>query len=164
MDIFAQNKLLVRVVIALAVLNVLSIGIFLWKGFSHPPGFPHHPPHGYRDVTGILKRELKLTDTQAEQIDKLRSDYFEKEKMVLGRLRAERDSMNAEMFNKSTDEALVLSLAREISENEYKMEMLRFEQAKELKTICTPDQLEKFNVLMGEIRDYFRPNNQPPGK
>jgi hypothetical protein len=36
------------------------------------------------------------------------------------------------------------------------------EQAQQLKTICTPQQLEKFDKLVIEIRDYFRPDNRPP--
>lgn len=41
------------------------------------------------------------------------------------------------------------------------MELLRFEQAKEMKLICNAEQQEKFEKLVKEIRDYFRPDNQP---
>ena len=77
-------------------------------------------------------------------------------------VRNERDSMNTVMFNKNNNEELVKSLAKRISDNEYQMELLRFDQAKEFKSICTPEQLEKFEGLIKEIRDYFRPDNQPP--
>lgn len=169
MDIFAQKKFLVWMVVLLTILNVFSIGIFFWKDFSRhqfPPPFPPPPPphHEFRDVSGILKTELSLTDKQVEQIKTLRADIFEKERDILTTLRSQRDSMNSEMFNKATDEELVKSLAKRISENEYSMEMLRFEQAKQLKAICTPEQLEKFGDLVIEIRDYFRPDNQPRRK
>lgn len=161
MDIFSKSKLLVRAVIALLILNFIAIGIFLWRGFSHP----HMPPRrGIQEVSQILKNELNLTDQQSEQINVLRKSYFEKEKVVLKSLRAGRDSMNAQMFNKDTDEELVISIAKRISENEYRMEMLRFEQARELKQLCTPDQLQKFEGLLKEIREYFRPEGPPPRK
>jgi Spy/CpxP family protein refolding chaperone len=66
--------------------------------------------------------------------------------------------MNALMFNKLTDEAVVKALARGIAESEYQMELLRLEQAQNLKAICTPEQLEQFEALVKEIRDYFKPN------
>lgn len=44
------------------------------------------------------------------------------------------------------------------------MELLRFEQAKELKSICNDKQQEKFEKLVKEIRDYFRPDNQPTNR
>ena len=165
MDIFAQKKLLVRVVLLLTVLNLFSIGIFLWKDLSHhhePELFPHH--NDYRDVSAVLQKELNLNEKQVEQINILRSDFFEKEKSLATIIRSERDSMNEIMFNKITNDDLVKTLAKEDSDNEYQMELIRFEQAQQLKKICTAEQLEKFEHLVFEIRDYFRPDNQPANK
>ncbi len=160
MDVFAQKKFLIRIVIALTLLNVLCIGVFVWKDFKHRP--PHPPMHGeYRDVTGILEKELQLSSSQMVQFNTLRVETFEKERAILDILRSERDSMNETMFNKVTSDSIVKNMALRISQNEYKMEMLRFEQAKALKKICTPEQLDKFKELTMEIRDYFRPDNQP---
>ena len=102
-----------------------------------------------------------MTAEQTEQIKRLRENVFEKEKELTEVIRAERDSMNVAMFNKNTNEDEVKVLANRISTNEYKMEMIRLEQSKQLKTICTAEQLEKFEKLVLEIRDYFRPDNQP---
>ncbi len=165
MDIFAQNKLLVRLVILLTALNLFSIGIFLWKDFSHhhePELFPHN--NEYRDVSTVLKKELNLTDKQVEQIKNIRSDIFDKEKSLATIIRNERDSMNETMFNKTTNAEEVKTLAKSVADNEYQMELLRIEQAQQLKAICTPEQLEKFTGLVLEIRDYFRPDNQPGKK
>jgi len=160
MEIFSQNKLLLRCVIFLALLNVFSISIFLWKEFHHGPLlFPKN--EDYHDVSGILQRELNLTPEQTDQIKALRSDFFEKETTLTATIRSERDSMNELMFNKDTDTTLVKSLAKRVADDEYQMELLRFEQAQQLKAICTPEQLKKFNGLVKEIRDYFRPDNQP---
>ena len=165
MDIFAQKKLLVRIVIILAALNLISTGVFLWKGFSHrhePELFPHQ--NDFRDVSSVLQKELQLSDIQMIQIKTLRTEFFEKEKVLATAIRAERDSMNVEMFNKATNEELIRNLSKEIADNEFKMEMMRYEQAKQLKAICSAQQLEKFEKLVLEIRDYFRPDNQPKKK
>jgi Spy/CpxP family protein refolding chaperone len=167
MDIFAQNRLLFRFVILLAALNIISMGLLLWKAFSNPP-FPPPPVvirAGERhEVTDILRKELNLTPEQADRMDALRTSYFEKQERVLKSIREERDSMNAEMFNRTTDDNRVLALAKAVSENEYQVEVLRFKQAQELKSICTPDQRAMFERLVREIRDYFRPDNQPQKK
>lgn len=163
MEVFAQNKLLKWCVALLVIINVLTLGTFFWKEHSHPNQRPIIPDD-FRDVSGILQKELDLTPTQAEQIKKIRADFYEKEKLLSFTIRGERDSMNMIMFNKNTDDSLVKSLARGVAENEYKMELLRLEQAQQLKAICTPQQLEKFDKLVIEIRDYFRPDNRPPKK
>jgi len=69
--------------------------------------------------------------------------------------------MNEEMFNENTNENKIMTLAKQISNDEYAIELLRYGQAKELKSVCTPQQQEQFKVLVNEIRDYFRPDNQP---
>jgi len=162
MDIFAQKKILTRIIILLLVLNIGTMGLYLYKEFGHfdkPELFPNQKE--FRDVSSILKKELNLTTEQTEQIKRLRENVFEKEKELTEVIRAERDSMNVAMFNKNTNEDEVKVLANRISTNEYKMEMIRLEQSKQLKTICTAEQLEKFEKLVLEIRDYFRPDNQP---
>ena len=136
MDIFAQKKLLVRLVILLTALNLFSIGIFLWKDFSHhhePELFPHQ--NEYRDVSTVLQKELNLKDKQVEQIKNLRSDIFDKEKSLATIIRNERDSMNETMFNKTTNAEEVQTLAKSVADNEYQMELLRIEQAQQLKAI-----------------------------
>lgn len=98
------------------------------------------------------------------KIDQLRKSFYEKEKELAIVMKAERDSMNKLMFNKNPNDSVVLSLAKSVSEREYKMELLRIDQARELRAICNSEQLAKFENLVKEIRDYFRPNNQPKKK
>ena len=160
MEIFSQNRLLIRCVIFLVALNILSIGVFLWKEFHQGPLlFPRN--ESYRDVSGVLQKELNLNITQTEQIKAIRADFFDKEISLTAIIRNERDSMNMLMFNKNANTELVKSLARSVADNEYEMELLRIKQSEQLKAICTPEQLEKFNGLVREIRDYLRPDNQP---
>jgi Spy/CpxP family protein refolding chaperone len=163
MDIFTQRKLLIRIVIILTVLNMVLIALMLTKDLfrKQPPG---ETLTTNRDVSAVLKRELNLSREQEDRIRILRSSYFKTEEALAEIIKGERDSINMIMFNKSTDEQLVRSLARRIAENDYKMELLRFEQAMELKSICTPEQLEKFNELIIDIRDYFRHGNRPQQK
>jgi Spy/CpxP family protein refolding chaperone len=161
MDIFAQKKFLVRIVVVLAILNVFSIGAFFWKqnlGRKEPPLFRGGDN---RDVSGILKQELDLTNEQVAQLQKIRADFFEKEQLLARRIRDKRDSMNETMFNKITDEDLLKNLARGVAEGEYQMELLRIDQAQQVKAVCTHEQVEKFEGLVREIRDYFRPDNRP---
>jgi Spy/CpxP family protein refolding chaperone len=160
MDVFTQKKLLIRVVVLLSIFNLLFIAFFVWKEISRPKRGDARPPEGKKEVSEILKKELNLNETQAEQIKQLRLGFFEKETTLSNAIKNERDSMNQLMYNKVTDDSLVLSLARKIAENEFEMERLKLEQSKQLKTICTPEQLEKFGKLVKEIRDYFKPEKK----
>lgn len=155
MDIFTQRKTLITTVIVLVAINLISIGFFIWKDNKSDHRIPNEPDAN--QIKAILKEKLKLTEKQSNEMSAIRLNFFNQEKALSKIIRAERDSMNEIMFNENTDEDLIKSLARNVSNNEYKMEMLRFSQAKELKTICTKEQLNEFETMVKEIRDYFKP-------
>lgn len=159
MDVLKQNKLLFRLIIFLVVMNI-AIVVFLVLPKPPMQFDGRRPDRNINEVFGILKDELQLNPTQIEQLKTLREDFFMKESKLAKTIKSQRDSMNELMFNAQTDTVLVKSIAIRVSENEFKMEMLRFEQAKTLKTICTPAQMKKFESLVIDIRDYFRPRKK----
>jgi periplasmic protein CpxP/Spy len=161
MEIFKQKRVLIRIILLLSFLDLLLLGAFFWKEVVHRPPPPDSPGIEHHTISSLLRQELKLSDQQVEQLKNLRSDFMEKEKVLSEKIRQERDSMNGSMFNKTTDEAQVIFLAHAIAEHEFQMEMMRFEQAKKFKSICTPEQLAKFENLVKEVRDYFKPDDKP---
>lgn len=138
----------------------LAIMIFLIISKPPMPMDGRRPDRNMNEVFGVLKDELQLNATQIEQLKSLREDFFMKESKLAKTIKSQRDSMNELMFNAQTDTLLVKSIAKRVSDNEYKMEILRFEQAKTLKTICTPAQMKKFESLVIDIRDYFKPRKK----
>jgi hypothetical protein len=159
MDIFTQNKLLVRTVIVLALINCLLIGTMLWKDHVNRPPRPVNRPE-LRDVSAILERELELTPGQVAEIRTIRDDFAKREQDIEAKIKSARDSMNSKMFSARTDNELVKSLARHVAEYEYNMEILRLEQADAIKAVCNKDQLEKFESLINELREYLKAGNQ----
>ena len=155
MDIFLKNKLLLRVVIFLLLLNLFSIGFFWLGGKGNDDR--RRPKRPIEEVTAILKEELHLTPKQADDLKKIRQDFFDKEEPLSQAIRAKRDSMNVEMFNENTDTAHVKAIAKRVADGEYQMELYRLEQAQQLKAICTPEQLKNFQRIVIDIRDYFQP-------
>ena len=161
MDIFSKNKFLTRLVVVLILLNVVSIGFQWWDKLDNN-GRPPKPE--INKLTAILTKELQLTPIQAESLKKIRVEFFEKEEILQQQVRVRRDSMNRLMFNEQTDTLLVKNIARRIAEYEYLTQMCRLEQAQQLKSICTKEQLKKLDELVIEMRDYFqsRQRNKPP--
>lgn len=158
MDFFSQKKFLVRLIIILIALNIALIGFFWWKShqYRRPPGPPRNSE---QELSAILKKELNLTDKQTQDFNKIRTDFFEKEKMLSEVIRSKRDSMNLMMFSKNANDEQLKLLASVVAENENRMELLRIEQASQLRSICTPEQLIKFETLIREIRDYLKPDD-----
>ena len=164
MDIFTKQKAYKSALTAMVLLNIGLLLFMLYEDSNRHQGPKLFPAPGYRDVSQILKKKLNLSEKQAEQINNLRIEYYENETALTKIIRDERDSMNQAMFNKNTNEPYLKGIAARVAGNEYKMELLRIEQANRLKKLCTPEQMEKFSALVLEIRDYFRPDNQPTRK
>jgi len=160
MDIFSQKKFLTRIILFLVMLNLISVSFFIWKSIYNLP-LLFSKNEDYKNVSRILKRELNLSEKQDSKLIELRESYYLKEIDLKKTIKDYKDEMNEKMFNKNTDETKIKLLAKQIADAEYQMELLRFEQAKELKLICNAEQQEKFEKLVKEIRDYFRPDNQP---
>jgi Spy/CpxP family protein refolding chaperone len=159
MDVLKQNKLLFRLIILLVIMN-LAIVAFLMVSKSTNPSDARRPDRNIEEILSVLKEELQLSPAQVSQLKDLREDFFVKETKLKKVIKSQRDSMNELMFNAQTDTIMVKAIAKRVSENEFKMEMLRFDQAKKLKTICTPTQMKKFEVLVIDIRDYFKPRKK----
>ncbi len=162
MDIFSKNKFLLRLVFFLVILNIFSIGYLWWPGKGRPENRPPRPEK--QNVSSMLKDKLKLTDEQEKEFNRIREDFARKEEALGNLIKEQRDSLNLELFNESTDTTVLKVLARHIAENEYLMETYRIEQAQQLKLICSKEQLEKFQELIKEIRDYFQPQKKSEKK
>jgi Spy/CpxP family protein refolding chaperone len=159
MDVLKQNKLLFRLIILLVVMNLAIVAFLIFPKSSNPAD-GRRPDRNIEEILSVLKEELQLSPAQVSQLKDLREDFFLKESKLKKVIKSQRDSMNELMFNAQTDTGLVKAIAKRVSENEFKMEMLRFDQAKTLKTICTPLQMKKFEVLVIDIRDYFKPRKK----
>lgn len=159
MDIYTRNKMLTRLVLVLVLINVLALS-FIWWQSRHRPGREKDVPDTGRMVS-LLREKLDLRDDQVQKLYSIREEFFGKEKILAAVIRAQRDSMNVLMFSERTDTVAVESIARRVAENEYAMEMLRLGQATLLQSVLDPEQSKKLNGLVREVRDFFKPDNDP---
>jgi len=160
MDIFAQKKMLLRIIVALILLNIGLVFLLFKNANKHEPLlFPKK--EAFKDVAGILKKELQLSNEQALQIQQLRDSFYAQEQTMERCNKSQKDSMNEAIFSNNTNDTTVMRLAKSISNNGYQREILRYSQAKALKAICTSRQRAHLFAIVKEVRDYFRPDNQP---
>jgi Spy/CpxP family protein refolding chaperone len=139
------------------MLNLLSTGALWWNTKEGPAG---RQPRKGAGSTQILKDKLRLTKEQERTILKIREDFAQQEESLNQLIRSQRDSMNAVMFDAGTEVSSLKKIAWRVAGNEYRMELLRIEQAQKLKEICTEEQLKEFQHLIINIRDFFQPKKK----
>jgi len=158
MDIFLKSKYQARIIFILLAINVCTI--IFWGVQLKASDENDKPRRDAKETMNIIKKKLNLTSQQEEKFSLIREDFFKKEQLLSSLIKSQRDSMNTLMFNEKTDLELVKNIARRVSDNNYQMELYRIEQSKQLKEICTPEQLKKFEELVREIKDYFKPEKK----
>jgi Spy/CpxP family protein refolding chaperone len=176
MDIFTQNRFFIRIIVVLVLLNLFTMGYLWWDKRDRPAPGDRQQRKGKDNSTQILREKLGLSRSQEEAIYKLREDFNRQENEITSIIRSQRDSMNAGMFRADSDTTFLKNIALRVADNEYRMELLRIQQAQELKKICTKEQLRDFQHLVNGIRDFLQPqkkedlqpqkkdNFQPPKK
>lgn len=162
MDIFNQNKVLIRTIFVLVALNLVIIGFFIFKEMR-----PHREPdfrlelENKKELSAILKKELNLTNDQVVKFEKIRAQNAARKSKLKEVINHDKELLNIAMYSKNYNEEKVFALAKKISDNEYQIEVSKINQSQQLKAICNPEQQDKFETLVIEIQDYFKPNNHP---
>lgn len=159
MDIFSQTRFLQRLVVLLIISNLLIAGFYWWRFNEFGESKAKDPrPVKQQELPALLKKELGLSDSQANRLGKIRAAFFEKEKLLSDSIRSMRDSMNQLMFGMEIHDQALEKLGEAVSAYEYKMEMLRVDQARDVRELCTPEQRIRLEKLVREIRDYLKPD------
>lgn len=158
MSIFSRRKILIQAIVLLTILNVILLVFSGWKYFKSEQETTPKPID--RAALGtMLTKELVLSKNQADSLMKLREAFFIKESQISKETRTKRDSMNLLMFSDVAQDSILIRLAAGVASNEYQMELLRIEQANQLKKLLTADQLRRLEKLVREIRDYLKPED-----
>lgn len=160
MDIFSQTRFLQRLVVLLVISNLLIACFYWWRFNGHAQNTGKDPrPVKQQELPVLLQKELGLDDNQASGLKRIRASFFEKELVLSDSIRQLRDSMNQLMFSSTIHDPELEELGKAVSAYEYKMEMLRVEQAREVRSLCTPEQRIRLEKLIREIRDYLKPES-----
>ncbi len=127
MDWINQNKLKTGLIIALLVLNLITVSI-IWMQTSESRATAPGEQQDRRpsESANVMKSALSLTDEQSTLFTKMLSDYRE-------RTRADNDSLVAlkkrladGLFASSFDSSAVMATAKEIGDAQARIEVSRF--------------------------------------
>jgi periplasmic protein CpxP/Spy len=109
---------------------------------------PHNaPPQG----AGYLYKELSFTEDQKAKHKELKEAHFKNIKPLWEEIRITKDSLYKQLNNPSFDEAALQEMTNRLAEKNKLSDQLMFLYFRELRTICTPDQLAKFDTIVPQM-------------
>ncbi len=158
----SKIKLLSLAVFGLLLINIgILMFLFLRKPI-HPAG--DRPMKGEEGPKNIIIERLNFDKEQVAQYEKLIHLHQQSVKELNGQIR---DTKN-QLYSTLASNAVINkdSLENKLGDLQKQIEAVHYNHFEEIKKLCKPRQLEKYNSLTLELAKFFAPgrNSQQPPK
>lgn len=162
MNYFSKNK---WVGIALLFLVLLNLGTLtaLWVMRDNRPAPPANAGSG---VVDFIVRELGFDSVQKKQLTLLREEHQQKIKQIRRKNRDAKHVFFELLKDSSLSEEALNKAAVASAEFDAETDKLTFLHFKEIRKICTPEQLQKFDLVIQDVLRMIAPpppDGNPPG-
>ena len=146
METIKKNRSLIGIIIFLLVSNIGMLIFFLVLGNGTRKD---HPPH--KDIIAtFLKNDMGFTQQQMDQYDKIHKDHMDKMKPFFDSVHSSKDNFY-NLLNVNEPDSVVNKAAAVIGENQMSLDLKMFKHLQNVRNLCTPDQLPKFDSLFKNV-------------
>ncbi|MCB9232716.1 MAG: periplasmic heavy metal sensor [Bacteroidia bacterium] len=149
-----ENNLLKYTVVALIVVNLISLGAHWFTRPGQGPGLQERPP----GPGGFLDDQLNFDHQQREQHAALRQEHFHESRKILREIEDEKEQM-MDLFSQENALQSASMHAEHIGQLQTQLEILTFNHFMKIRNICNEEQKPTFDLV---IRDAIR-RGPPPG-
>jgi len=151
----SKLRLLITTIVVLVLINAGLLGFILMRSNSAnepvPPGGPRN----------IIMRRLDFNKAQCEAYELLVEDHRSRSRQLHDRSRDLHNALYALLKKTPYEEHDADSLMACIAQNQMTMDRLNMSHFSDIKSICTGEQIEKFNRLVDDLTQLFAPHGPP---
>lgn len=163
MNNITKTKSLVTIIIFLLITNIAMLIFFIALGKPPDKRQKNHEPN---DMYNLLQNDVGFSKDQLDQYQVLRKEQRDEAKPLFIELRNAKKNFYGLIYNKNIPDSLLNADADSIAQQQKKLDMQMFRYFNNIRNICSPDQLEKFDTIINVqiIRMVgWRPGNKRPG-
>ncbi len=164
-----RTKLLTIAVLGLLLINLGTL-IFILSKKSDSKPLLHQHPKGMRDEKQreegpkqIIIERLNFDTLQQKKYEVFVEEHQSKSRELKDLSREIHDELYSLLKENTIDKSKSDSIINKISINQNLMDHLNFNHFQQIKSICNPEQLERFNALVEDLTHLFAPQGQPQG-
>lgn len=145
-----QRWLLILVAILLLT-NIATLSIYWFKKPAHDGGPGHEPGNREKKMGQFMVDQMKFDAAQEAAYWKLRDSMITIQRPVMDSIRNAKKGF-FDLLNQpnATDSALI-SRSNEIADLQKKLDLVTFRHFQNVRALCHPDQLQKFDTVIKEI-------------
>ena len=149
---------MVRHIVILLACTVLSLSAAAAQPASRPGERPERPGMGMMHAR--MMQDLKLSDQQKEQMQKLHADFQKKQIATRAKIQTLRVDLRSTAMADNPDRGAIEKIVSNISDLQKQQKMDRIDHLFAVRSILTPDQIKIFKSHMmqigGGMRDGMR--------
>jgi Spy/CpxP family protein refolding chaperone len=154
-----QRWLLVLVAILL-ITNIATLSIYWLK--KPPHDVPPDPRNREKRMGQFMVDQLQFDTTQAAAYWKLRDAMISTQKPVVDSIRTAKKRFFDLLNQNNVTDSELYNRSNEVADLQKKLDLATFRHFQNVRALCHPDQLQKFDTVIKEIVIRMTPFRHPP--
>jgi Spy/CpxP family protein refolding chaperone len=143
-----SNKVLISIIAILLISNIAILTFFLMKKEG---GHMGKRPDRKAMIADFLKKEIGFSGAQLQQYDTLSDRHRENMKKMFENLHSSKDKQFKQLTAGDFSDSIINNVADQSAASQKTMELQMFNHLKNIRMLCTPEQLPKFDSLFIKI-------------
>jgi protein CpxP len=148
MDTVKKNKSLVSIIIFLLITNLAMLFFFIVLGRQGQRNSHDRDQNG---ISRALQNDVGFTKQQLDSYQLMRKDHMEKMHALLDELRKAKTDFYSLIYSARSSDSSVSTAAASIAEKQKTLDLRMFEHFRMVRSICTPNQLQKFDSTIKKV-------------
>jgi protein CpxP len=147
MEPVTKNRSLISIIIILLISNIAILIFFLFLSGDRKS----HPRDNKNAISTFLQKDIGFNKQQMDEYQKLREEHIKKARPLFEGIRSAKDSFYNLLYTDTVPDSVVNKAAAVIGEKQMTLDMQMFQHLKKVRTLCTPDELPKFDSLFKKV-------------
>jgi len=143
-----RSKVFLLIIGILLIANIVMLSFFIMKKDS---GKPERRPDRKAMIADFLKKEIGFNETQLKQYDTLSDKHREGIKKMFDSLKSSKDNQFKQLTAGNFSDSVMNSIADQSAASQRVMELQMFNHLKNIRMLCTTEQLPKFDSLFVKV-------------
>jgi hypothetical protein len=147
---FSKTQVLIFII---AILLLVNIAMVLSFGMKEPEKTEksNDKPRRPNPIAFTLKEKVGFSEQQMEQINQLKKAHREKMHVLFEDIRKAKIAFYSHVNKPQINEAEMHTLSLDIAKKQQAIELQAFRNFREIRALCTPEQLPKYDSLMPQV-------------
>jgi len=143
-----RSKVFLVIIGILLVANIAMVSFFLLKKDG---GKRDKKPEWKTVISGFLKNEIGFDTVQLKQYDSLSDRHKDNMKNLMDSLRSTKEKQFKELAAVNFSDSAMNAVADRSAATQKTMELKMFNHLRNIRLLCKPEQLPKFDSLFGKV-------------